>query len=93
MSMTWDEFIKKMDKISEETDSNICNLICGQFGSWRELAFGILEMELYDRVKYTSISLSCGDAEAGYRMVDGQVLDQKLSAFKEEYNKKMGNSC
>ena len=54
--MNWDEFNEKFRRIEEKYGPEIRKDICAEFGSWRDLAFGILEMKLYDMVKYSDIS-------------------------------------
>lgn len=84
--MTWDEFDEKFKKIAEASDRpDIMRLILNEFGEWEHLAFGILEMILYDRMKYGSISHSYGNKEAGHRAADAQLLLRKVEELKEEF--------
>lgn len=81
--MTWDELNSKLEKIGDEKRK----LLIQEFGSMQNLAFGILESLLFDCTKYSSICLSFGDREAGYRMADAQILSQKLSEVKKEFER------
>lgn len=84
--MTWDEFNEKFNKIAETSERpDIMRLILNEFGEWENLAFGILEMILYDRMKYGSICHSFGDKDAGHRAADAQLLSRKLEEFKKEF--------
>jgi hypothetical protein len=83
--MTWDEFDAKFDNICEKTDPNLRRIILDEFGEWKDLAFGILEMILWDRIKYNDISHSCtGEKQYGYNVVDAQSLARQLEQFKKD---------
>ena len=84
--MTWDEFSAKFRKISENTDPDILRIIVEEFGDLKKLAFGILEMTLYDRMKYNDISFAIsGDRQCGYNVVDAQCLASRLEDFKKDF--------
>lgn len=85
--MTWDEFRVKLDKICENSNCpDIPRVILDEFGSWDSLAFGILEMILYDRMKYNDISFACsGEREYGYNVIDAKSLDIRLMEFKKDF--------
>lgn len=84
--MTWDEFNEKFDKIAKTSERpDIMRLILDEFGEWEHLAFGILEMILYDRMKYGSICHSYGDKEAGHRVADAQLISRRIEELKKEF--------
>lgn len=88
--MTYDEFNAKFDKIAEATDPDIRRKILEQFDDcWENLAFGILEQFLFDRIKYNSVShMHTGETEFAVNMAKAQSLAQKLEKFKEEFNER-----
>ena len=84
--MNWDEFDKKFRKIEEKYGPEIRKDICAEFGSWRDLAFGILEMKLYDMTKYSDLCHALTlDAKDAMCFARGMNLTKKLEAFKSDY--------
>lgn len=85
--MDWDEFDAKFRRIAEATDPNIRRIILDEFeGKWENLAFGILEMILYDRAKYSDVSYLCTkEREYAHKVADAVYLTNKLEEFKKEF--------
>lgn len=85
--MTWDEFNAKFNKIADQSDPDVRKIICEEFGSWRELAFGILEMELWDAMKYSDLCHALAhDKDSAIRHGTAKYLSNKLADFKKEYS-------
>lgn len=85
-TMTWDDFIAKIRNLETKYGPNLCQDIYTEFGSWQELAFGILEMKLYDMIKYSSICHDLTlDNKYAIRMSGGMNLTKKLEVFKKDF--------
>lgn len=85
--MTWDEFSKRWSRIEEKTDPDIRRIILAEFGDdWSNLAFAILEVILYDRLKYSDICYGCTkERQHAVAVADARYLSDKLEQFKREY--------
>jgi len=84
--MNWDELQEKFTKINEENPDGL-KAIVKEFGSLKNLAFGILEAVLSDVHKYGTICAYFGDAKSAHRVADAGLLYRKLVTLKEEFNK------
>lgn len=87
--MNWDELDDKFNRIDEATKANVRPAIVAEFGGLTELAFGILESFLDDRVKYSDISFNCtGEKQYAHDITNACYLGRKLEEFKNEFNRK-----
>ena len=83
--MDWDDFIKKMNKAGEHSPDIIKSLM-DEFETWDKLAFAILEMTLYERIKWSDLNFALtNDIESGNAMVKAISLNKRLEEFKKDF--------